>query len=298
MARYVSNRDGGKTNEEGHYRFHVNGWSGNVLDDGLKVKQNSPLGMSVLIEPGDLKIGYQNYGYTAWNDADEAVTISTADGSNPRIDRIVAYIDRVMSPSPSNSNNPGMLKFMTVAGTPAGSPVAANDATVNSAVSNNPWCELAQVRVNAGVTTIDNSKITDKRTIATPKLASGSVTADKRSGGYYIGTINISSGTGNQSFTGVGFKPKLVKFTWSNQSTGTIAKAYGHMTDNGQYTTAESYDASNRAYTVSTTRCFITANTVGAVNREYSYVSMDNDGFTINRNVNTGTPVLIIECYA
>lgn len=193
MARYVSNRDGGKTNEEGHYRFHVNGWSGNVLDDGLKVKQNSPLGMSVLIEPGDLKISYQNYGYTAWNDADEAVTISTADGSNPRIDRIVAYIDRVMSPSPSNSNNPGMLKFMTVAGTPAGSPVAASDVTVNSAVSNNPWCELAQVRVNAGVTTIDNSKITDKRTFATPKLASGSVTWDKLAGGSYS-TSEVNTG--------------------------------------------------------------------------------------------------------
>lgn len=134
--------------------------------------------------------------------------------------------------------------------------------------------------------------------ITTPKLASGSVTADKRSGGFYIGTINISSGTGNQSFTGVGFKPKLVKFTWSNQSTGTIAKAYGHMTDNGQYATSESYDASNRAYQVSVTRCFITTNTVGTWSRTYEYVSMDSDGFTINKVTNTGTPTLIVECYA
>ena len=90
MAKYISNRNGGKTDEQGHYRFHVNAWDGNILNDGLKVKQNSPLGMSVLIEPGDVKIDYSTYGYTGWNDADEAVTIATADGSNPRIDRIVA----------------------------------------------------------------------------------------------------------------------------------------------------------------------------------------------------------------
>ena len=179
MAKYISNRNGGKTDEQGHYRFHVNAWDGNILNDGLKVKQNSPLGMSVLIEPGDVKIDYSTYGYTGWNDADEAVTIATADGSNPRIDRIVVYVDRVMTPNPSNSNNPGMLKFMSVAGTPAGSPSPVSDSTVNTAVSNNPWCELAQVQVNSGASTITNGSITDKRTIATPKIADGAVTADK-----------------------------------------------------------------------------------------------------------------------
>lgn len=179
MAKYISNRNGGKTDEQGHYRFHVNAWDGNILNDGLKVKQNSPLGMSVLIEPGDVKIDYSTYSYTGWNDADEAVTIATADGSNPRIDRIVAYVDRVMTPNPSNSNNPGMLKFMSVAGTPAGSPSPVSDAAVNTAVSNNPWCELAQVQVNSGASTITNGSITDKRTIATPKIADGAVTNPK-----------------------------------------------------------------------------------------------------------------------
>ena len=179
MAKYISNRNGGKTDEQGHYRFHVNAWDGNILNDGLKVKQNSPLGMSVLIEPGDVKIDYSTYGYTGWNDADEAVTIATADGSNPRIDRIVAYVDRVMTPNPSNSNNPGMLKFMSVAGTPAGSPSPVSDSTVNTAVSSNPWCELAQVQVNSGVSTITNGSITDKRTFATPKIADEAVTPEK-----------------------------------------------------------------------------------------------------------------------
>jgi len=194
MAKYISNRNGGKTDEQGHYRFHVNAWDGNILNDGLKVKQNSPLGMSVLIEPGDVKIDYSTYGYTGWNDADEAVTIATADGSNPRIDRIVAYVDRVMTPNPSNSNNPGMLKFMSVAGTPAGSPSPVSNSTVNTAVSSNPWCELAQVQVNSGVSTITNGSITDKRTIATPKLADGAVTAGKTAFGGSYTTSEVDTG--------------------------------------------------------------------------------------------------------
>jgi len=163
MSTFVSNRDGGKTNEEGHYRFHVKVWSGNV-QNGLNVTQNSPLGMSVLVAAGDLKIDYTTYGYTAWNDAAAAVTITTANPSNPRIDRIVAYIDRGMTPTTVNSNNPGMLKFAAVAGTPAGSPTRPNDATVQSAIgAGNPFCDLADVLVGTGVTQITNANITDKR---------------------------------------------------------------------------------------------------------------------------------------
>ena len=221
MAKYISNRNGGKTDEQGHYRFHVNAWDGNILNDGLKVKQNSPLGMSVLVEPGDVKIDYSTYGYTGWNDADEAVTIATADGSNPRIDRIVAYVDRVMTPNPSNSNNPGMLKFMSVAGTPAGSPSPVSDSTVNTAVSSNPWCELAQVQVNSGVSTITNGSITDKRTIATPKLADGAVTPEK-----------LITGTGT-SWAWQSWTPTLTGAS-TNPTLGTNSVAEGRYTQIGK----------------------------------------------------------------
>jgi len=164
MSLFLSNRDGGLTDEQGHYRFQTNVWSGNVIGNGLQVTQNSPLGMSVIVGPGDARVPYADYAYTAWNDANEVVTISTADPSNPRIDRLVMYIDRGETPQQVNPNNPGIPKFAVVAGTPAAVPTRPDNTAVNSAVgATNPWIDLSDIRVNAGVTQITNSNITDTR---------------------------------------------------------------------------------------------------------------------------------------
>ena len=179
MATFLSNRDGGKTNEEGHYRFQIKSFTGNV-NNGLLVKQNNPLSMSVLVEAGDAKIAFQTYGYTWWNDGDMSVSLSTADVSNPRIDRIVAYVDRSVTPSSSVTNNPNIVKIISVSGSPASSPVAPIDSVVQTAVgAGNPFMSLAEVRVNAGVSTISNGNITDKRVFASPVIANGAVTTDK-----------------------------------------------------------------------------------------------------------------------
>lgn len=164
MAVYLSNRDGGKTDEEGHYRFQNNVWSGNVIGNGVLVTENSPLGMSVLVNDGDFKVPYSDYGYTGWVDGAETVTIATADPSNPRIDRIVLYVDRGEAPQTVNPNNPNIIKFAAVAGTPSAVPVRPSDGAVDSAVgASNPWIDLADVTVNAGVTQITNANITDTR---------------------------------------------------------------------------------------------------------------------------------------
>lgn len=167
MSTYVSNRNGGgQTDEQGHYRFQTKVWQGNVLA-GLKVKQNSPLARNVLVPAGDLKIDYGEYAYTAWNDADVTVSISTADTSNPRLDRIVAFVDRSLTSG--GTNNVGYLKFIAVAGTPGATPSKASDVAVQAAVTAaagavaSPWVELAVVRVEANATTIPDSKITDTR---------------------------------------------------------------------------------------------------------------------------------------
>lgn len=165
MTTYVSNRNGGETDEQGHYRFQTKVWLGNVLS-GLAVTENSPLARNVLVPAGDLKIDYGQYAFTAWNDATATVALGTADTTNPRIDRIIAYID--LAVALGTTNNPGVLKFTAVAGTPAGSPTKASDAAVNTAVgATNPWCEIATVRVEANATTIPNSKITDTRVMVT-----------------------------------------------------------------------------------------------------------------------------------
>lgn len=164
MATYLSNRDSdGKTNEQGHYRFNTNLWQGNI-QKGFSVIQNTTPGMNVIIKAGDIKIDYQTYAYTAWADADEVLSIPTADTVNRRIDRIVAYIDRGMTFSSGSVNNPGALKFKVAQGVPSSSPFAVSDTAVQSSVgADNPWCELAQITVSQSVSQILNASILDKR---------------------------------------------------------------------------------------------------------------------------------------
>ena len=186
MTLYLSNRDGnGKTSEEGHYRLQTALLSGNTLQStSLAVTQNSPTGLSVLVAPGDFKIDTTSgYSYTGWNNISTAVTITTADPSNPRITTIVAYVDKGASTSASPPNNPGIIKFMAVNGTPQAVPVAPIDATIQTAVgAGNPFIAIADVRVNAGATSILNTHITDRRapiTLFADMFTTDSAMADK-----------------------------------------------------------------------------------------------------------------------
>lgn len=190
MAIYLSNRDGGKTDEQGHYKFQTNAFTGNVLDGGLLVTQNSPLAMNVKVSGGDARIPYSDYAYTAWipAGAPETVTVTTANPSNPRIDRLVMYIDRGATPSSATANNPTLCKLMLVAGTPAGSPSRPSNGTVDTAVSNNPYIDLADILVGTGVTQITNANITRTATQIGSTPADGSVTPDK---------LNLSSTDAN-----------------------------------------------------------------------------------------------------
>lgn len=164
MSTYLSNRDSnGKTDEQGHYRFNTNVWQGNV-QKGFLVTQNATPSMNVIVQPGDIKIDYQGYAYTAWSDANEIISVSTSDTVNPRIDRVVAYIDRTMTFTSGSVNNPGALKIKAVPGTPASIPLSASDSTVQSSVGQgNPWCELATISVAAAVSQILSTNISDKR---------------------------------------------------------------------------------------------------------------------------------------
>lgn len=173
MATYISNRDsGGLTDEKGHLKFLANSYTGNILD-GMQVVESSPTGMSVRVSAGNIRIPYSNYAHMGWSEGYTGVSVATADPSNPRIDRVVAYVDRSMTFADTDTNNPNSLKFMAVTGTPNAVPSKSSDATVQTAVgASNPWCEIGLVRVNAAASSILNASITDTRTFISPTYQS------------------------------------------------------------------------------------------------------------------------------
>jgi hypothetical protein len=119
------------------------------------VTQNSPTGMSVLVAAGWAAVvgtTQSNMGvYMAYNDASAVATITTANPTNPRIDRVCLTIND--SAYTGSLNN---VVINVVAGTPAGSPTAP--ATPANSIS------LATIAVAAGATTIVTANITDTRT--------------------------------------------------------------------------------------------------------------------------------------
>lgn len=167
-----------------------------------KVKQRAAgANMSVDIGQGTGFIDISSsYIYPAWvASADKNISVDAADVSNPRIDRVVAYID-LASISTAVTNNTGALKFKAVAGTPAGSPSAPSDGTVQSAVgSGNPYIDIGQLAVAAGATSISTANITDKRPslgLRAPiiKKITTLTSSTTLSGGYDMVLMNASSG--------------------------------------------------------------------------------------------------------
>lgn len=97
--------------------------------------------------------------YYAWNDTTEEVQFTTADATNPRIDALVlAFGD-----SQYGSLGSGVVdgpQWLVVNGTPAASPAAPSDATIDAAVGAGSWVRWADVRINVGNTTIQSGNIT------------------------------------------------------------------------------------------------------------------------------------------
>jgi hypothetical protein len=129
-------------------------------------------------------------------------------------------------------------------------------------------------------------------------IPDGAVTPDRRSGGFAVGTFTGPSSTGNYSVTGVGFTPKIVRFSIAGGTGGlgsglNNTKAIGHgvMTANGNQHTFTFAVRANAGYQYTnrlTTRC-IAGYVMDSSGNETlffsaSFVSMDGDGFTINVN--------------
>ena len=149
-------QNGSHTAENDRLTANQNVWaqSGVRRTNDLVVSQSATPAMSVSIAAGwGIIVGNftSNMGaYSFYNDAATTATITAANPTNPRIDRICVTVSDSAYTGSTNT-----IAFNVVAGTPAGSPVAP--ATPTNSIS------LATVLVGAGVTTILNANITDTR---------------------------------------------------------------------------------------------------------------------------------------
>ena len=133
----------------------------------LQITQNGGGNMSVNVSSGYAAIvgtTQTNMGtYMAFNDASTNLTISTASGSNPRIDLVVVTINDAYYTGTLNN-----VSFQVIAGTPASSP------TVPATPANS--LALGQIAVGTSVTSILTANITNYGTQATSSFGNVSTT--------------------------------------------------------------------------------------------------------------------------
>jgi hypothetical protein len=161
--------------------------TGIIGSSSLAVSQNSPAGMSVIVASGWSAIvgtTQANMGaYVVFNDANNVLTVTTANPTNPRIDRVVITVQDAYYTGAFND-----VIFQVIAGTPAGSPVAP--AIPANSIS------LATIAVGAGVTSILNANITDTRVEVTTNLPVGDITGVTAgtglSGGGSSGAVTLN----------------------------------------------------------------------------------------------------------
>jgi hypothetical protein len=175
--------------------------------------------------------------YTAYNDATATLTVTTADPTNPRIDRVVMTIRDAYYTGVNND-----VIFQVLAGTPAGSPTAP--ATPANSIS------LATIAVGAAVTSITAGNITDTRVDVTTNLPVGDITGVTAgtglTGGGSSGSITlaidstVATLTGTQTFTDKTLTSPLINLG-INAQTGTTYTTV--LADNGKLVTQSNASA-------------------------------------------------------
>lgn len=181
MALGFPNSNGGRTTDSALFHALGNAFVGSWIS-GFRVRQASPVGMNVLIGgesgiPDDLLVrDAMSATFPVSNLSTQPVqaSVTTANSANPRIDAVVIYIDTNVAASQAVANNENRTKAVVVPGTPATNPSAPTPSQIKAKIgASNPYEVIAEIRVNAGATTILDSVITDRRNPAT--LADGRI---------------------------------------------------------------------------------------------------------------------------
>ena len=197
MANKVYNLNGGLYSGDAFTAFETriaSSNNGSIVASPSDLKVSAGSGMNVTVSTGAGIIGNGTLsGVRFAIDAPVTVAVNAASTANPRMDSVVAYIDKSVSASTSVVDNTdlGIVKFKSVAGTPASAPTAPSTATIQSSIgAGNPYMVLANVTVPKSSSAASSFTITDMRvtptsaiitdgSITTPKLANKAVTSDK-----------------------------------------------------------------------------------------------------------------------
>lgn len=166
MANKVFNMAGGLHSAAAYSAFEDALYGSCVANDSsLAVSAGTGMNVTVAIGNGLISTG-TGFARRIATDATNTVSLTAASTANPRIDAVVAYIDNGVTPSTSVVDNTnGILKFKSVAGSPAATPVAPTASAIQSSVgAGNPYMVLAYVAVAKNATAA--GAITDVRKIA------------------------------------------------------------------------------------------------------------------------------------
>lgn len=166
MANKVYNMAGGLHSAAAYSAFEDALYGTCVAgNDSFAVTAGTGMNVSVATGNGLISTG-TGFARRIAADATNTVSLTAASTANPRIDAIVAYIDNGVTPSTSVVDNTnGILKFKSVAGSPASTPAAPSASSIQSSVgAGNPYMVLAYVAVAKSATA--PGAITDARKIA------------------------------------------------------------------------------------------------------------------------------------
>jgi len=112
---------------------------------------------------------------------------------------------------------------------------------------------------------------------------------------FKVGTITISSGTGTEAFTGVGFKPRLLLLygTVFGDSDSVATMVQGAATSSTAYASAIRIDSTDGQRYDAAKLYVVLSDNNATVDADGDLDSFDADGFTIDRTTSAGVSLTL-----
>lgn len=224
MANKVYNMEGGLHSAAAYSAFENSMW-GSCVASSSDFVATAGTGMNISLSAGngmiDTGLGFSR---RIASDAVNTISVDAASSANPRKDALVAYIDNGVTPTTSVLDNTNdILKFACVAGSPAATPAAPSDATIQTAIgAGNPYVVLWYVTVPKSATSLSTATFTDNRNISSKidgsNIKDGTVTSSKIDWATIAGQ---PTGFTRNNFDTNGFLKTLIETGDANNITAT-----------------------------------------------------------------------------